>query len=118
MDEKIFLIDSLRRFRETHSNLTIARTSDEALETLKRNEEWGEIWLGDLRGAGEETEDPMIEVIDYFTDPLNEPVRVATIVIHTSNPDVASRILNDLLRSGYEDCVRVYADDYLFVEND
>lgn len=113
----VLLIDDLRDFRSelTPSGLTVARTSEAALNVLERR--WGQIWLDhDLGLKSDGTEDTVMPVVERMCELAfnNRPVDVEVVLVHTSNPAGASTIQKALEAYGYR-AIRVNAPEYFYV---
>lgn len=98
----ILLIDDLRNFRVTpKGELVIARTSQEALDFLKANEDkhFSEIWLDHDLGA----DDTIMRVVDYLNERafFSNHVDVDVIYIQSSNPVGVKQMLMGFERYGY-----------------
>jgi hypothetical protein len=107
------LIDDLRNFVKAPKGLVVCRNSEDALAELRKEDAiFTTIWLDHDLG-GEDTINP---VIDYLCERSvwEDPVRVLTIYVHTSNPVGASQMMQTLAKYGYS-VVRVNADNYFIV---
>lgn len=114
----ILLIDDLRRFRETHKDaqVAIARNSKTGLEMLANDVEWDEIWLDHDLGDKTGEIDSIMPVIDYMSERsvYENPVKVNTVFVHTSNPAGAKSMMSALDRYGYR-AVRVIPEKYFVI---
>lgn len=113
----ILLIDDLRIFKPTYdlrgANLHIARNSLDALTILKEkvDMEWDEIWFDHDLGMVQGKEDTTLPVADYLSERafFDDPVSIAKVIIHTSNPVGARALTSTLQRYGYR-IIRVQAE--------
>jgi hypothetical protein len=117
MTRSILLIDDLRDFLvpDTDAEITIARTSQQALDILAQRNDWDELWLDhDLGG-----DDTIMVVVDYLSEKafLDEPVNVDMVFIHTSNPVGRKQMKLTLDRYGYNTRL-VDAEQFFTVEED
>lgn len=111
----LLLIDDLRNFRDGRKT-TVARNSETALQILKDNTVWDEIWLDHDLGIVDNKLDTIMPVVDFLCEQsfLESPVQVAKIFIHTSNPVGAKQMFTSLTQYGY-DCIRVNATEYFII---
>lgn len=110
---RVLLIDDLRNFREgiefrfrentADADVTIARTSAEALDILAEQNDWDEIWLDHDLGEPNGQLDTIMPVVDYLSEKAfnDEPVNVNWIFIHTSNPVGRDQMALTLSHFGY-----------------
>lgn len=117
MTRSILLIDDLRDFLvpDTDTEITIARTSQQALDILAQKNDWDELWLDhDLGG-----DDTIMVIVDYLSEKafLDEPVNVGMVFIHTSNPVGRKQMKLTLDRYGYNTRL-VDAEQFFTVEED
>jgi hypothetical protein len=116
---KILLIDDLRHFKDD-TDAVICRTSRAAIEYLEANpdETFSEVWFDHDLGLVPETgkEDDTMIVVDHFNYQamIGNPVQVANIYVHTSNPPGAKKIYDGLTRYGYK-ARKVDAAEFFFV---
>jgi hypothetical protein len=115
MTRSILLIDDLRDFLvpDTDAEITIARTSQQALDILAQRNDWDELWLDhDLGG-----DDTIMVIVDYLSEKafLDEPVNVGMVYIHTSNPVGRKQMKLTLDRYGYNTRL-VDAEQFFTVE--
>lgn len=71
-----------------------ARSSSHALQQLKQEQDWDEIWLDhDLGG-----DDSTMPVVDYLVERaiFEHPVAVRQIIVHTANPVGRAKIVQTL----------------------
>jgi hypothetical protein len=117
MTRSILLIDDLRDFLvpDADAQITIARTSQQALDILARQNDWDELWFDhDLGG-----DDTIMVIVDYLSEKafLDEPVNVGMVYIHTSNPVGRKQMKLTLDRYGYNTRL-VDAEQFFTVEED
>jgi hypothetical protein len=116
---RVLLIDDLRDFRQLPAGveLTVARTSAEALEVLGAATHWDEIWLDHDLGENEAGVDSIMRVVDFLCEQAfnDQPVDVDRVRVHTSNPVGGQQMMLALQRYGYS-VQRVNASDYLTVD--
>ena len=115
MTRSILLIDDLRDFLtpDIQAELTIARTSQQALDVLAQKNDWDELWLDhDLGG-----DDTIMVIVDYLSEKafFDEPVNVGLVFIHTSNPVGRKQMKLTLDRYGYNTRL-VDAEQFFTVE--
>jgi hypothetical protein len=112
------LIDDLRRFREPprDAQVAIARNSKTGLEMLANDTEWDEIWLDHDLGDKTGDIDYIMPVIDYMSERAvyENPVKVNTVFVHTSNPAGAKNMMLALERYGYN-AKRVIPEKYFVI---
>lgn len=119
MTIQTFLIDDLRDFRDQRE-ATIARTSEQAFDTLNSGTQVEHLWLDhDLGMLADGKVDDVMRVVDWlceyaFTRDETYPVEV--IHVHTSNPVGARQMVQSLTRYGYR-VVRENAPEH-FIVND
>jgi hypothetical protein len=93
----VLVIDDLRSFA---FDAVYARSSMAALAVLERDGGWDEVWFDhDLGGA-----DTTIPVLDRVAELAFDgtPLRVAQMVVHTSNPAGRATLVRVLRRWGYD----------------
>ena len=116
----VLLIDDLREFRfdSPDIDLIIARTSKEALKILELDTVWDEIWFDHDLGKPEGKLDTTIPVVDYLSERAfnDDPVKVALVYVHTSNPVGGKQIVASLQRYGYN--VVRQSPETVFIVND
>lgn len=116
--KRVLLVDDLRNFRTLapEVDLTIARTSQQGLDILAEDAQWDEIWLDHDLGDESGEIDDVMRVVDYLSERAfnDEPVKVGTVFVHTSNPPGSRAMLAALGRFGYT-AVRVAPEPYFIV---
>jgi len=116
--KKILLIDDLREFRITRddADYAIARTTVEGVQAVQADGEWDEIWLDHDLGKIDGIKTDVLPVLAVFEERAvwDNPVKVGTVFVHTSNGSGADTMYRSLLHYGYN-ARRVDADDYFFV---
>lgn len=119
--KKILLIDDLRDFRhvvEGHE-VTIARTSQEALTVLAADNVWDEVWFDHDLGEVDGRVDTTMPVVDYFAEQAfnDTPVDVGIVYVHSSNPVGVKQMLSSFQRYGYP-VARQAPESVFIVETD
>lgn len=102
---KILLIDDLRNFRvvvEGHE-VTVARTSQEALTILAADNVWDEVWFDHDLGEVDGKIDTIMTVVDYFAEQAfnDTPVDVGIVYVHSSNPVGVRQMMASMQNYGY-----------------
>lgn len=116
---KILLIDDLRDFANppATAEVTVVRTSEEAVELLTHDLIWDEIWLDHDLGEVNGVNDTIMPVVDHlaFMGYAETNAGIGVVYVHTSNPVGRKQMNSTLTRFGY--VVRnVSATDHFKVE--
>lgn len=102
---KILLIDDLRNFRHVVDGheVTVARTSQEALSILAQDNVWDEVWFDHDLGEVDGRIDTIMPVVDYFAEQAfnDTPVDAGIVYVHSSNPVGVKQMMASLQNYGY-----------------
>lgn len=91
----VLVVDDLRIFYFNPAylgttNISYARTSQEAITLLTEDHSWDELWLDHDLG-GRDTIDP---VVDHLIE--NPPLRIGEIYVHSMNPPARRRVMEKI----------------------